>query len=1052
MEQQSVDTLSPALQFSEPANGATIIAKAQNAGLDLHILYEAVIDLAADGLLTANCINMAAGILLKDLGLPRYFFDHIQKQALIQLLQSIASNIRVVDGQAALFGRVAHIDFDLSYGAEEQRVRIATEETRDSMESILEEMLAGHRREYYCSPENNYYTYIIRPNTVEDFTPEEFRDSRFLYALSGDYSVTPEPTRKRYEKFLQKSEGGAIPLIQVFNLPETGETRLMFKTDFESPQLPTLRKILSDRGYTLVRAYWEPYLTESAVASSVCSLYIREELTRKDEDVLISDLRNFLSFAESSVSEMYLEGTLSFKEMLFTGNAIDFTHLFIFKESVNEADREILNHLSNKDHQDAFAKRIQDSNKSTYGAPLIHQTVRKNPDLACELYALFVKRFDPSLKEKMTEEQLDRARMDFEKKIRGRFIDFPIGYDIFRFMFKLVSCTLKTNFFCREKRAFSFRFDNRILDPLVFSQPVYGIFFVNGHYACGTHMRAAEIARGGLRLIRVSRSNYDSELDSAVLLNYALGPKAQRIKHKDICESGSKGVVIPSPAYARLSREALYDYTEGIMDLILLEDDCIVDYYNAPEMIFFGPDEGTAQLMDEVSLRAKERGYPHWRTLTTGKSFGIPHDTYGMLSSEKCFGLFDRATEGVELQIDGESVVTTNDMAQIYEEIGEEIEISGMTTTSVMSSFRTMTAHYGFEERDLNLMITGGPDGDLGANEIQCYKGKICLIIDGGSILFDPEGLNKKELLKLAFSRNSVPRQNSLSYPKECLSEQGFMISLADSNQSMPDGTVVEDGALFHRSFLTSNKVRKYLQQANIEAFIPCGGFKDTINQGNIHQFLDNFKELRFIAEGANVFFDDSARRHIATETDIKQIKDSTANKGGVFSSSIAEVLTAFLLGDNYEDKLLNDRQSRWGLTRDIMQLVARYARQETSMLLELHDMNPKVPLFTLSEQSSEDIFLLQDQLEKNLKLLTDDQELVDTVLREYIPPVLVQTMGLDAIKTTLGAPELQTYRDTILTKKLASMAYYRFGTQWQEFLDKFATTPGETLRSVVAT
>ena len=28
--------------------------------------------------------------------------------------------------------------------------------------------------------------------------------------------------------------------------------------------------------------------------------------------------------------------------------------------------------------------------------------------------------------------------------------------------------------------------------------------------------------------------------------------------------------------------------------------------------------------------------------------------------------------------------------------------------------------------------ITGGPDGDLGANEIQCYKGRICLIIDGG--------------------------------------------------------------------------------------------------------------------------------------------------------------------------------------------------------------------------------------------------------------------------------------------------------------------------------
>ncbi len=110
------------------SNGADIISKAEAVGIDLRILYQSVIDLSADGLLTANCINFAAGILLQDLGLPPYFFAHITKQSLTQLLQSIASNIRVLEGRAALFGRVAHIDFDLSYEAEEQRVRIATEE------------------------------------------------------------------------------------------------------------------------------------------------------------------------------------------------------------------------------------------------------------------------------------------------------------------------------------------------------------------------------------------------------------------------------------------------------------------------------------------------------------------------------------------------------------------------------------------------------------------------------------------------------------------------------------------------------------------------------------------------------------------------------------------------------------------------------------------------------------------------------------------------------------------------------------------------------------
>jgi glutamate dehydrogenase len=139
-------------------------------------------------------------------------------------------------------------------------------------------------------------------------------------------------------------------------------------------------------------------------------------------------------------------------------------------------------------------------------------------------------------------------------------------------------------------------------------------------------------------------------------------------------------------------------------------------------------------------------------------------------------------------------------MEKIYARIGGRIEISGMTTTSVMGSFRTLIHHYNEKEELLNLMMTGGPDGDLGSNEIQCYKGKICLIIDGGSILFDPDGLDKKELMKIAFMRHSSPRANSLSYPVDKIGPQGFQVPLRGKNISLPDGTLVEDGAVFHKS------------------------------------------------------------------------------------------------------------------------------------------------------------------------------------------------------------------------------------------------------------
>lgn len=1016
--------------------GADIINRAKNEGLDSRLLYEAVIGLSSKGLITANCINMAAGILLEDLGLPQYFFQHIQKDSLINLLQSIATSIQIIDGKVVLYDRVAHIDFDLTQDNNVHWVRIATEETRDNMEAVLAKDIAGHRRDYYYSPESHYYTYIIHPETVADFQVNEFGSSKFLFSLTGNYDEMPEPTRKRYERFLVKCEKSVTPLIEVFNLPETGETRLMFNSDFETPQLPLLRRLLKDHGLTLLRAYWEPYLVNSATPSSVCALYMQGEVTRKQEDALLADLRSFLAFSVNRATALYVHGELTFSEMLFAGNAIDFAHMFIFKESDNATDREILGSLSNKDHQDAFAKRLQSSNKSIYGAALIADIAGKNSDLFKFLFEIFEKKYNPKSLIKITPEQVQERWQAFDKIIASRFLDCSLGYDIFKFMFKIVTATLKTNFYKDEKRSFSFRFDSSVLDPLVFSQDVYGVFYVNGHYACGTHLRAADIARGGLRMLRVNRANHETELDNAVLLNYALGPKAQRLKHKDICESGSKGVVVPHPQYASYSRAALSDYTEGMMDLMLL-DGSIIDYYQKPELLFFGPDEGTAPLMDAVSLRARERGYKYWRTITTGKSFGIPHDTYGMLDSGELFGLVDRGVEGVELQLDGTSVLVTDQMDEIYEKIGGRIESSGMTTTCVMGAFRSLISHYKVREEELNLMITGGPDGDLGANEIQCYKGNICLLIDGGSILFDPAGLDKKELMKLAFKRNSSPRQNSLSFPVDKLSKDGFMVPLSAKGITLPDGTFVEDGALFHRTFLANTNNRKYISQAKIEAFIPCGGFKDTINQGNVRQFLDTFQELKFIVEGANVFFDDVARRYIATQTEIKHIKDSTANKGGVFSSSIAEVLTGFLFQDQYEEKLLNDRETRCELIKDIIQLVGHYARLETNLLLKIYDADPSVPLFDLSERTSEQIFALQDSLVARLDEILADEELVWLVMKHYLPAVLISKLGRAAIMAIFNSPELQPYRNAIVTKKLASMAFYRFGENWESFLKK---------------
>ena len=105
----------------------------------------------------------------------------------------------------------------------------------------------------------------------------------------------------------------------------------------------------------------------------------------------------------------------------------------------------------------------------------------------------------------------------------------------------------------------------------------------------------------------------------------------------------------------------------------------IVDLYGKPEILFFGPDEGTADYMDWAALHAKKCGYPTWKAFTTGKSQnlgGIPHDTYGM------------------------------------------------TTRSVHQYVLGILKKLGKKEEDITKTQTGGPDGDLGSNEIKISKDK----------------------------------------------------------------------------------------------------------------------------------------------------------------------------------------------------------------------------------------------------------------------------------------------------------------------------------------
>lgn len=237
---------------------------------------------------------------------------------------------------------------------------------------------------------------------------------------------------------------------------------------------------------------------------------------------------------------------------------------------------------------------------------------------------------------------------------------------------------LKTNFYTPTKVALSFRLNPTFLPPEEYNQPLYGMFLVISSEFRGFHLRFRDIARGGIRIVK-SRSQEAYAINARSLFdeNYNLANTQQR-KNKDIPEGGSKGVILLDVHQQDKTRIAFEKYIDSIMDLLLRPSspgikDPIVDLHGKEEILFMGPDENTADLVDWATEHARQRGAPWWKSFFTGKNprlGGIPHDAYGM------------------------------------------------TTLSVREYVLGIYRKLNLDPATVRKLQTGGPDGDLGSNEI----------------------------------------------------------------------------------------------------------------------------------------------------------------------------------------------------------------------------------------------------------------------------------------------------------------------------------------------
>jgi glutamate dehydrogenase len=115
-------------------------------------------------------------------------------------------------------------------------------------------------------------------------------------------------------------------------------------------------------------------------------------------------------------------------------------------------------------------------------------------------------------------------------------------------------------------------------------------------------------------------------------------------------------------------------------------------------------------------------------------------------------------------------------------------------------------------------------------------------------------------------------------------------VLVEDSDVPLPDGRVIESGLQFRNNFHLEPSV-------TADFFVPCGGRPAAVHDGNWQAFCfgaNGRPRFSYIVEGANLFFTQEARLQIEA-AGVVVIKDASANKGGVTSSSL-EVLAALAL------------------------------------------------------------------------------------------------------------------------------------------------------------
>ena len=807
-----------------------------------------------------------------------------------------------------------------------------------------------------------YFVYqcdFVEPNPQEgEIDIQKVGDKRFLQKATKN-------TLSVYQQALENASQRTGPVIEYFDVEGTREKRLVlaFKQGSALGLFSALSDLYHYYGLTSSRKYVEQFSN----GYTAMSLYLRPVAGPEGVKYppieasihqIIKEISLLYCIPQNRFQAHFATATLSLQETIYAHCVWVFVSHFLNRLGSEYVALSSLLDVNNSAHAELLSKLKRRLRTETFTADYILEIINQYPELVHSLYLSFANTHYVHTRGEQDDfiPTLSFLRLQIDKVLTEEDLSDKINKTVVNDHHQMVMnsflifnrSVLKTNFYTPTKVALSFRMNPTFLPPSEYPQPLFGMFLVISSEFRGFHLRFRDIARGGIRIVK-SRSKEAYSINARSLFdeNYNLANTQQR-KNKDIPEGGSKGVILLDFQHQDKATVAFEKYIDSILDLLLPANspgikDPIVDLYGKEEILFMGPDENTADLVNWATDHARARGAPWWKSFFTGKSprlGGIPHDRYGM------------------------------------------------TTCSVREYVKGIYRKLNLDPSKVKKLQTGGPDGDLGSNEILLSNEKYIAIVDGSGVLVDPKGINHDELVRLAKERVMISH-----FDTSKLSLEGYRVLVDENNVKLPSGEIVYNGTTFRNQF--------HLRGGHhYDCFVPCGGRPESIDLTTANKLIVDGKcTIPYIVEGANLFITQDAKLRLEKAGCILY-KDASANKGGVTSSSL-EVLASLCFDD--EGFIKNMCVGQDGETpafynkyvKAVQATIKENARLEFEAIWREHQATG-TPRSILSDTLSIAITKLDEELQGTA--LWDNVQFRTSVLKEALPDLLLEEIGLDKI------------------------------------------------------